>query len=126
MNKIENIAVPARVNESGQRLFAKGSRLLTEDELLEAVEEEYAEAAEDIALDRELRLGNQRVRSYDPKTLGVLRTFKAVDNDADSVDGVTADSAKLHLRALEILKEKGRADDYAVDEYLLAVEKAAA
>jgi hypothetical protein len=58
MNKIENIAVSARVNESGQRLFAKGSRLLTEDELLEAVEEEYAEAAEDIALDRELRLVN--------------------------------------------------------------------
>jgi hypothetical protein len=42
------------------------------------------------------------------------------------VDGVTADSAKLHLRALAILKEQGRADDYTVDEYMLAVERAAA
>jgi len=46
--------------------------------------------------------------------------------DVDSIDGVTADSAKLHLRALEILKEQGKADDYTADEYLVAVEKAAA
>jgi hypothetical protein len=53
-----------------------------------------------------------------------LRAFKAVDDDADSVDGVTADSAKLHLRALEILKDQGKADDYSADEYVLAVEQA--
>jgi hypothetical protein len=54
----------------------------------------------------------------------VLRTFKAVDNDADSVDGFTADSAKLHLRALEILNEQGKGVDYTADEYMLAVEQA--
>jgi len=53
-----------------------------------------------------------------------LRAFKAVDDEADSVDGVTADSAKLHLRALEILKDQGKADDYSADEYVLAVEQA--
>jgi hypothetical protein len=52
--------------------------------------------------------------------------MKAIDEDADSVDGVTADSAKLHLRALEILKEEGKADDYTADEYVLALEQAAA
>ena len=49
----------------------------------------------------------------------------AIDQDADSVDGVSADSAKLHLRALEILREQGKADNYTADEYMLAVEKAA-
>jgi hypothetical protein len=39
---------------------------------------------------------------------------------------VTAHSAKLHLRALEILEVQGKGDDYTADEYLLAVEKAAA
>jgi hypothetical protein len=56
--------------------------------------------------------------------LAVLRAFKAVDDDADSVDGVTADSAKLHLRALEILKNEGKEDNYSADEYMLAVEQA--
>jgi hypothetical protein len=123
MSKSADIAVPAGVNESGQRLFARGSRLLTEDELLAAVEEDYEKAAEEAELDQELGLVNRRVRSYDPKTLDCLRTFKAVDANADSVDGVTAESAKLHLRALEIL---GEGDDYTADEYMLAVEKAAA
>jgi hypothetical protein len=86
----------------------------------------YASQAEDLELDQELRLVNQRVRSYDPKTLDVLRAFKAVDEDADSVDGVTADSAKLHLRAVEILEAQGKGDDYSADEYMLAVERAAA
>jgi hypothetical protein len=58
----------------------------------------YASQAKDLELDQELGLVNHRVRSYDPKTIDVLRTLKAVDDDADSVDGVSADSAKLHLR----------------------------
>jgi len=57
--------------------------------------------------------------------LDVLRAFKAVDDDADSVDGDTPDSAKVHLRALEVLKEQGKkGDDYTADEYILAVEQA--
>jgi hypothetical protein len=120
-----DFAEPAGVRE-GVRIFRKGGRLLTEDELLAAVEEDYAKAAEEVALDRELGLVNRRVRSYDPATLDCLRTFKAIDDDADSVDGVTADSAKLHLRALEVLKEQGKGDDYSADEYVLAVEMAAA
>jgi hypothetical protein len=98
--------------------------LLTEDELQAAVEKLHASQVNDLELDRELGLVNQRVRSYDPKTLDVLRTFKAVDDDADSVDGDTADSAKLRLRALEILKEQGKGDDYSADDYVLAVEQA--
>jgi hypothetical protein len=69
-------------------------------------------------------LVNRRVRSHDPATLNVLRALKAVEDDADSVDGVTADSVKLHLRALELLKEPSKADDYTVDEYILAFEEA--
>jgi hypothetical protein len=126
MTKTTDIAVPAGVDKEGGRLFRKGDNLLTEDELKDAAEKLYASQAEDLELDQELGLVNQRVRSYDPKTLDILRAFKAVDNDADSVDGVTADSAKLHLRALEILKEQGKADKYTADEYILAVEKAAA
>jgi hypothetical protein len=38
--------------------------------------------------------------------------------------GVSADSAKLHLRALEVLKEQGKGEDYTADEYILAVEQA--
>jgi hypothetical protein len=121
-----DIAVPAGVNKSGQRLFRKGDSLLTEDELQAAVEKLYASQVEDLELDRELGLVNHRVRSHDPKTLEVLRAFKAVGQDADSVDGDSADSAKLHLRALEILKEQGKGDDYTADEYMLAVERAAA
>jgi hypothetical protein len=83
----------------------------------------HASPAEDLELKRELGLVNRRVRSYDPKTLDVLRTFKAVAEDADSVDGVTADSAKLHLRALEILKGLGKDNDYSADEYMLAIEQ---
>jgi len=56
---------------------------------------------------------------------GIDRSFET-PHDADSVDGVTADSAKLPLRALEILKEQGQGDDYSADEYILAIEKAAA
>jgi hypothetical protein len=74
----------------------------------------------------EFGLVNHRVRSCDPARLDCLRTFKAIDDDADSVDGVTANSAKLHLRALEILEVQGKGDDYTADEYLLAVEKGAA
>jgi hypothetical protein len=100
--------------------------VLTEDELQADAEKLYARQVEDLELDRELGLASQRVRSHDPKTLDCLRTFKAVDDDADSVDGVTADSAMLHLRALEILKDQGKSDDYTADEYVLAVERAAA
>jgi hypothetical protein len=125
MTKIAELAVPADVDKEGRRLFRKGDRLLTEDELLADAEKLYARLAEDLELEEELGLAN-RVRSQDPKTLDVLRAFKAVDNDADSVDGVTADSAKLHLRALEILKEQGKGDDYTPDDYILAVERAAA
>jgi hypothetical protein len=119
------IAKPAGVDKEGRRLYLKGDKLLTEDELLTAVEKDYADEAEAVALDYELGLVNRRVRSHDPKTLDVLRAFKVVDDDADSVDGDTADSAKLHLRALEILGEQGKADNYTADEYMLAVEKAA-
>jgi hypothetical protein len=126
MTKTTDIAVPAGVDKEGRRLFRKGDSLLTEDELQADAEKLYASQAADLELDRELGLVNQRVRSYDPKTLDVLRTFKAIDDDADSVDGVTADSAKLHLRALEILGEQGKGDDYTPDEYVLAVEQAAA
>jgi hypothetical protein len=121
-----DIAVPAGVDKEGRRLFRKGHRLLTEAELQADAEKLYASQVEDLELDRELGLVNQRARSYDPKTLDVLRTLNAVDDDADSVDGVTADSAKLHLRALEILKEQGKEDDYSADEYVLAVEQAQA
>jgi hypothetical protein len=126
MTDTTDIAVPAGVDKEGRRLFRKGDSLLTEDELQADAEKLYASQAKDLELNQELRLVNQRVRSHDPKTLDVLRTFKAVDEDADSVDGVTAESAKLHLRALEILKEQGKGDDYTADEYVLAVEKAAA
>jgi hypothetical protein len=127
---IRAIAKPAGVDKEGRRLYLKGDKLLTDDELLAAVENDVAKEAEDAAFEREFGLvnpkpGRNRVRSYDPKTLDCLRTFKAVDEDADSVDGVTADSAKLHLRALEILGEQGKADNYTADEYMLAVEKAA-
>jgi hypothetical protein len=61
-----------------------------------------------------------------PRRSTALRTFKTVDDDADSVDGNTAESAKLHLRALEILEEQGQEDDYSADEYVLAVEQAQA
>jgi hypothetical protein len=64
-----DIAVPAGVNKSGQRLFRKGDSLLTEDELQAAVEKLYASQVEDLELDRELGLVNHRVRSHDPKTL---------------------------------------------------------
>jgi hypothetical protein len=126
MTDTTDIAVPAGVDKEGRRLFRKGDSLLTEDELQADAEKLYASQAKDLELNQELRLVNQRVRSHDPKTLDVLRTFKAVDEDADSVDGVTAESAKLHLRALEILKEQGKGDDYTADEYMLAVERAAA
>jgi hypothetical protein len=66
-----------------------------------------------------------RPRVPEPRgRLDVLRAFKAVDDDADSVDGVTADSAKHHLRALEILTGQGKADDYSADENMLAVQQA--
>ena len=42
------------------------------------------------------------------------------------VDGVTAASARLHLRALEILKARGKGENYSKEEYLLACEEAAA
>jgi len=124
MTDTTDIAVPAGVDRSGRRLFWKGDSLLTEDELQADAEKLYASQAADLELDRELGLVNQRVRSHDPKTIDVLRAFKAVDEDADSVDGVTADSAKLHLRALEILNEQDKRDDYTADEYILAVEQA--
>jgi hypothetical protein len=110
-----DIAVPAGIDKSGRRLFRKGDSLLTEDELQADAEKLYASQVEDLELEQELGLVNRRTRSYDPKTLDVLRTFKAVDDDADSVDGVTADSAKLHLRALEILGQQGKADEYTAD-----------
>jgi hypothetical protein len=126
MTESIDIAVPAGVDREGRRLFRKGDSLLTEDELQADAEKLYARQLEALELDHELGLVNHRARSHDPATLACLRTFKAVDDDADSVDGVTADSAKLHLRALEILKELGKGDDYTADEYILAVEKAAA
>ena len=126
MTKTADIAVPAGVDKEGRRFFRKGDSLLTEDELQADAEKLYASQAEDLELEHEVELATQRIRSYDPKTLDVLRTFKAVDDDADSVDGVTADSAKLHLRALEVLKEQGKEDDYSADEYVLAVEQAQA
>jgi len=126
MIKTTDIAEPAGSDREGRRLFRLGGQLLTEDELQAAVEKLHASQAEDLELEREVELANRRSRSYDPSTLDVLRNFKAIDDDADSVDGVTADSAKLHLRALEILKEQGKGDDYTADEYGLAVEKAAA
>jgi hypothetical protein len=119
-----DIAVPAGIDKSGRRLFRKGDSLLTEDELQADAEKLYASQIEDLELDQELGLVNRRVRSHDPATLDCLRTFKAVDDDADSVDGITAESAKLHLRALEILREQGKEDDYSADEYVLAVERA--
>jgi hypothetical protein len=124
MTNTADIAVPAGVDKEGRRLFRKGDSLLTEDELQAAAEKLHASQVNDLELDQELGLVNQRVRSYDPKTLDVLRTFKAVDDDADSVDGVTAESAKLHLRALEILTKQGKEDDYSADEYVLSVEQA--
>jgi hypothetical protein len=105
-------------------LFRKGDSLLTEDELQADAEKLYASQAADLELEQELGLVNHRVRSYDPKTLDCLRIFKAIDDDADSVDGDTADSAKLHRRALEILKEQGRR--LLGRRFMLAVEKAAA
>ena len=119
-----DIAVPAGIDKSGRRLFRKGDSLLTEDELQADAEKLYACQVEDLELKQELGLVNRRIRSYEPKTLDCLRTFKAVADDADSVDGDTADSAKLHLRALEILGEQGKADDYSADEYVLAIEQA--
>ena len=107
-------------------MFRKGDSLLTEDELQADAEKLYASQAADLELDRELGLVNQRVRSYDPKTLDCLRNFRAVDEDADSVDRDTGDSAKLHLRALQVLKEQGKEDDYSADDYVLAVEQAQA
>jgi hypothetical protein len=124
MTNTTDIAVPAGVDNEGRRLFRKGDSLLTEDELQADAEKLYARQVEDIELDQELGLVNQRVRSHDPKTLDCLRTFKAVADDADSVDRDTADSAKLHLRALEILKNEGKEDNYSADEYMLAVEQA--
>lgn len=126
---IRAIAEPAGFDREGRRLYLKDSKLLTDDELQAAVENDYEKAAEEAEFEREFGLvnpepGRNRVRSYDPKTLDCLRSFKAVDEDADSVDGVTADSAKLHLRALEILGEQGKADDYSADEYVLAIEQA--
>ena len=124
MTNTADIAVPAGVDKEGRRLFRKGDSLLTEDELQADAEKLYASQVEDLELEQELGLVNRRIRSYDPKTLDCLRTFKAVGDDADSVDGVTADSAKLHRRALEILKEQGKGDDYTANEYVLAVEQA--
>jgi hypothetical protein len=123
---IRSIAKPAGVDKEGRRLYLKGDKLLTADELQAAVEDEYAKAVEDAKFEREFglvnpELGRHRVRSYDPKRLDVLRAFKVVDDGADSVDGVTAESAKLHLRTLEILKEQGKGDDYTAEEYMLAV-----
>jgi hypothetical protein len=123
MTKTADIAVPAGVDKEGRRLFRKGDSLLTEDELQADAEKLYASQVEDHELDQELGLVNRRVRSHDPATLDCLRTFKAVDDNAASVDGDTADSAKLHLRALEILKEQGKGEDYTADEYMLAVEQ---
>jgi hypothetical protein len=120
------IAKPAGVDDEGRRLYLKDGKLLTDDELLAAVEKDYADEAEDVAF--ELAFAARRLddgsRSDDPEMLDYLRSIKAVDDDADSVDGVTADSAKLYFRALEILNEQGKEDDYSANEYVLAVEKA--
>jgi hypothetical protein len=124
MTDTTDIAIVAGVDKSGRRLFRLGREVLTEDELEAAAEKQYARQIEHLELDQELGLVNQRVRSHDPKTLDCLRTFKAVADDADSVDRDTADSAKLHLRALEILKNEGKEDNYSADEYMLAVEQA--
>ena len=77
------IAEPAGVDKQGRRLYLKGDKLLTEDELQAAVENDYAKDAEDAAFDREFGLsdpgpGRSRVRSYDPKTLDVLRAFQKI------------------------------------------------
>ena len=106
--------------------FEKDDKLLTAAELLATVEEDYGKAAEDVALEHELGFVNRRVRSHDPATLDYLRSIKADPDDAETVDSETAASTKLHLRALEILKDQGKGDDYTADEYLVAVEKAAA
>jgi hypothetical protein len=107
-------------------IVSEGDTLLTEDELEADVEKLHASQVEDLEFERELGLVNRRVRSYDPKTLDVLRTFKAVDDDADWSTGSRPTRPKLHLRALEIRKGQGKADDYTADEYILAIEKAAA
>ena len=77
MTNTTDIAVPAGVDKKGRRLFRKGDSLLTEDELQADAEMLYASQAEDLELEQELGLVNRRTRSYDPKTLDVLRTFKA-------------------------------------------------
>ena len=123
---VRAIAKPAGTDNEGRRLFELRGRLITETELTEYAAELHRTEAEDAQLDAELQLANHRAKSYDPETLDVLKAIKAVPVDAESVDGVTAESAKLHLRALEILKEQGNGDDYSADEYVLAVEKAAA
>jgi len=77
MTKHTDIAVPAGVDKEGRRLFRKGDSLLTEDELQADVEKLYASQAENLELDREIELASQRVRrSYDPKTLNVLRASR--------------------------------------------------
>jgi hypothetical protein len=38
---------------------------------------------------------------------------------------LTAESAKLHLRAVEILTARGKGDSYTANEYIAAVEEAA-
>jgi hypothetical protein len=125
---IHAIAKPAGVDDEGRHLYLKDGKLLTDDELLAAVEKDYADEAEDVAF--ELAFAAHRLdddsRSDDPKTLDYLRSIKAVDDDADSVDGVTADSAKVHLQAMQILKDKGKEDDYTADDYIKAVEQAQA
>jgi phage I-like protein len=45
-------------------------------------------------------------------------------NSYKSTDPVDAESAKLHLLALEVLKEQGKGDDYTTDEYITAAEEA--
>jgi hypothetical protein len=123
---IDGIAKPAGVDDEGRQLYLKDGKLLTDDELLAAVEKDYADEAEDVAF--ELEFAAHRLddgsRSDDPKTLDYLRSIKVVDDDADSVDGVTAESAKVHLQAMQILKNEGKEDNYSADEYMLAVEQA--
>jgi hypothetical protein len=77
-----NIAKPAGVDKEGRRLYLKGGKLLTDDELLAAVEDDYAKDAEKVKLDRELGLVDRRVRSHAPRVLAradniVLRTPRA-------------------------------------------------
>jgi hypothetical protein len=126
LDSTSGIAEPAGVDDRGRRLFRLKGQLLNEDELQAHVEKLYASEAEDVELDRELGLVNRRTLSYDPKTLDFLRTLKAIDDEAEAVDGETAASVKLHLRAVEILEAQGKAGNYSADEYIAAVEEAAA